>query len=235
MKKEGDMMGPMLFALIGGSAGTIVSILLQVGLQSRRVYGGLAERCFRNGSRGDLGLRVYPSDPGARHPRNVHWQRNHAPLPDDCGWSEKTVRNHFSRGLLFVRVDLSVVHDSVLRWDDCRGVEYRAGDASAWRAPTRSIRARPRWRFCCQSSSAAVARCFLASLGGFSALSLLSQELKQFPMRLLWRDRSARGPDHELIWLAVSVASLAGSAAWLAMASALAEMPIPRDSPVCPA
>ena len=37
-------------------------------------------------------------------------------------------------------------------------------------------------------------------------------------MRLLWRDRSAKGPDHELIWLAVSVIVLAGSAAWLAMA-----------------
>ena len=37
-------------------------------------------------------------------------------------------------------------------------------------------------------------------------------------MRLLWRDHSAKGPDHELIWLAVSVIVLAGSAAWLAMA-----------------
>jgi hypothetical protein len=37
-------------------------------------------------------------------------------------------------------------------------------------------------------------------------------------MRLLWRRRSARELDHELIWLAVSVASLAGAAAWLALA-----------------
>lgn len=34
MKSEGDMMGPMLFALIGGCAGIIVSILIQMGLQS---------------------------------------------------------------------------------------------------------------------------------------------------------------------------------------------------------
>jgi hypothetical protein len=34
MKKEGDLMGPMLFALIGGCAGVIVSVLLNVGLQS---------------------------------------------------------------------------------------------------------------------------------------------------------------------------------------------------------
>jgi hypothetical protein len=34
MKKEGDLMGPMLFALIGGSAGLIVSLLVQVALQS---------------------------------------------------------------------------------------------------------------------------------------------------------------------------------------------------------
>jgi hypothetical protein len=34
MKSEGDLMGPMLFALIGGSAGMIVSLLFQVALQS---------------------------------------------------------------------------------------------------------------------------------------------------------------------------------------------------------
>lgn len=34
MKTEGDMMGPMLFALIGGSAGLIVSLLLQIALHS---------------------------------------------------------------------------------------------------------------------------------------------------------------------------------------------------------
>ena len=34
MKTEGDMMGPMLFALIGGCAGIIVSVLLQLALHS---------------------------------------------------------------------------------------------------------------------------------------------------------------------------------------------------------
>jgi hypothetical protein len=34
MKTEGDMTGPMLFALIGGSAGLIVSLLLQIALHS---------------------------------------------------------------------------------------------------------------------------------------------------------------------------------------------------------
>jgi Protein of unknown function (DUF2752) len=42
-------------------------------------------------------------------------------------------------------------------------------------------------------------------------------------MRLLWRRRFANEPDHELIWLAVSAASIAGGAAWLAMA-----LPWPR-------
>ena len=42
-------------------------------------------------------------------------------------------------------------------------------------------------------------------------------------MRLLWRCRSDNEPDHELIWLAVSAASIAGGAAWLAMA-----LPWPR-------
>jgi hypothetical protein len=37
-------------------------------------------------------------------------------------------------------------------------------------------------------------------------------------MRLLWRRRSAHELDHELIWLAVSVASFAVAAAWLALA-----------------
>jgi hypothetical protein len=34
MKREGGMTDPLLFAIIGGSAGTIVSILFQVGLQA---------------------------------------------------------------------------------------------------------------------------------------------------------------------------------------------------------
>jgi hypothetical protein len=34
MKREGGMTDPLLFALIGGSAGTIASILFQIGLQS---------------------------------------------------------------------------------------------------------------------------------------------------------------------------------------------------------
>jgi Protein of unknown function (DUF2752) len=42
-------------------------------------------------------------------------------------------------------------------------------------------------------------------------------------MRLLWRCRSANETDHELIWLAVSAASIGGGAAWLAMA-----LPWPR-------
>lgn len=42
-------------------------------------------------------------------------------------------------------------------------------------------------------------------------------------MRLLWRDRSVTQPDHELIWLAVSVSSIAAGAAWLALG-----LPSPR-------
>jgi Protein of unknown function (DUF2752) len=42
-------------------------------------------------------------------------------------------------------------------------------------------------------------------------------------MRLLWRRRAANEPDHELIWLAVSATSIAGGAAWLALA-----LPWPR-------
>ena len=34
-------------------------------------------------------------------------------------------------------------------------------------------------------------------------------------MRLVWRPRPAAGFDHELIWLAVSIAALAGGAVWL--------------------
>jgi hypothetical protein len=41
MKSEGDLMGPMLFALIGGCAGVIVSILLQLALHS---VGFMADR-----------------------------------------------------------------------------------------------------------------------------------------------------------------------------------------------
>jgi hypothetical protein len=42
-------------------------------------------------------------------------------------------------------------------------------------------------------------------------------------MRLLWRRRTARETDHELIWLAVSVAAMAGGAGWLALS-----LPWPR-------
>jgi Protein of unknown function (DUF2752) len=42
-------------------------------------------------------------------------------------------------------------------------------------------------------------------------------------VRLLWRRRSATEPDHELIWLGVSVTAIAGGALWLAMA-----LPWPR-------
>jgi Protein of unknown function (DUF2752) len=42
-------------------------------------------------------------------------------------------------------------------------------------------------------------------------------------MRLVWRRRSANGPDHELIWLAVSAAVLAGGVGWLALS-----LPWPR-------
>ena len=42
-------------------------------------------------------------------------------------------------------------------------------------------------------------------------------------MRLLWRRRSDNGPDHELIWLAVSAVSIAGAAVWLGLA-----LPWPR-------
>jgi hypothetical protein len=42
-------------------------------------------------------------------------------------------------------------------------------------------------------------------------------------MRLVWRRRSGNGPDHELIWLTVSVAALAGGATWMGLA-----LPLPR-------
>jgi hypothetical protein len=41
MKTEGDMMGPLLFAIIGGSAGLIVSMLFQIALHS---IGFMADR-----------------------------------------------------------------------------------------------------------------------------------------------------------------------------------------------
>jgi hypothetical protein len=53
MKSEGDMMGPMLFALIGGCAGIIVSILLQVALHS---IGFMANRQSAMFGMGVLGL-----------------------------------------------------------------------------------------------------------------------------------------------------------------------------------
>jgi len=42
-------------------------------------------------------------------------------------------------------------------------------------------------------------------------------------MRVQWRPQPASGPDHELIWFAVSAISIAGAAIWLAFA-----LPWPR-------
>jgi uncharacterized protein DUF2752 len=44
-------------------------------------------------------------------------------------------------------------------------------------------------------------------------------------MRVVWRRLPAAGFDHELVWLAVSVATLAGGAAWLALGLAWPQCP----------
>ena len=44
-------------------------------------------------------------------------------------------------------------------------------------------------------------------------------------MRLVWRRLPTAGPDHELIWLSVSVALLAAGAAWLALGLAWPQCP----------
>jgi hypothetical protein len=44
-------------------------------------------------------------------------------------------------------------------------------------------------------------------------------------MRFVWRRLPLAGPDHELIWLVVSVGVLAGGAAWLAMGLAWPHCP----------
>jgi len=49
MKTEGDMMGPMLFALIGGCAGIIVSVLMQLALHSIGFMGNRQSAMFGMG------------------------------------------------------------------------------------------------------------------------------------------------------------------------------------------
>jgi hypothetical protein len=44
-------------------------------------------------------------------------------------------------------------------------------------------------------------------------------------MRVVWRRLPAAGFDHELVWLAVSVAALVGGAAWLALGLAWPRCP----------
>jgi hypothetical protein len=60
MKKEGDLMGPMLFALIGGCAGLIVSLLLNVGLQSVGFMANRQADIFGLGVVGFWGIFVIP-------------------------------------------------------------------------------------------------------------------------------------------------------------------------------
>ncbi len=52
MKKEGDLLGPMLFALIGGCAGVIVSILLNIAIQSIGFMGDRQSAAFGMGVMG---------------------------------------------------------------------------------------------------------------------------------------------------------------------------------------
>ena len=56
MKKEGDFLGPMLYALIGGCAGLIVSVLIQIPLQS---IGFMADRQNAMFGMGALGLWTF--------------------------------------------------------------------------------------------------------------------------------------------------------------------------------
>jgi hypothetical protein len=52
MKKEGDLLGPMLFALIGGCAGVIVSILLNIAMSSIGFLGDRQSAAFGMGVMG---------------------------------------------------------------------------------------------------------------------------------------------------------------------------------------
>ena len=155
------------------SAGAIVSLLLQIALNSLGFMADSQSAAFGMGAMGIWAFGYILLIPvlvivGMFFASGIL----HLCLMI-VGGARKIVRNNFSRRLLFIRVDLFVIHDSVLRRNDFRRCGISCLRSSAWRAPTRSRRARPRWRFCCQSSSAAVALMLLGILGGFSALSLL--------------------------------------------------------------
>ena len=53
------MMGPMLFALIGGCAGAIVSVLINLGLNSLGFMADQQNAMFGMGAVGDFGLRLH--------------------------------------------------------------------------------------------------------------------------------------------------------------------------------
>ena len=195
MKKEGGLIDPMLFALIGGSAGAIVSLLAPNRACNRSVLWRTSRTpAFGMGVMG-IGPRRTSPDAGVRCRRMFIGSGILHLCLMIVGGANEPFETTFRVVCFSCGVDLSAVHDSRLRRNDRGGVQHRAGDASAWRAPTRSRRARPSLAVLLPIIVCCGGLILLGLLAGFSALSLLPKKLGNSRCVLCGVDRSAHeGP-----------------------------------------
>ena len=83
MKREGGLGEPLIYALIGGCLGGIVSLLFSMGLAVRRFLRRSSRYVRCDGRHGRWFRCIYRSDTVVRRNRTVHRQRNRASLFDD--------------------------------------------------------------------------------------------------------------------------------------------------------
>src|SRR6266513_6012444 len=103
MKREGGLGEPLIYALIGGCVGGLVSFLFSLGLQS---FGFFADRHNTFAAMAGMGIG------SARFVVLI-------PLFDDCLWRKPIVRNDVPRSGFFLWLHWSFANDPDLRRSDC--------------------------------------------------------------------------------------------------------------------
>jgi hypothetical protein len=124
MRPEGGLTDPLIFGMIGGCAGTLVSIVFQVLFRSIPGFNSGSDTFDLFGLGPWTLFIIY----AALHARLVfHWQRNFASVPDARRGREPLLRNNFARSLFHGRLR-QFVFDGSNMWRLHRGhLPDRAG------------------------------------------------------------------------------------------------------------
>ena len=120
MKTEGGLAEPLIYALIGGCVGGIVSLLLSLGLQSMGLFAGQRDTFAALAGIGRWLDRAYRPCPGIHCDRVVYRSGDCSSLFDDRGWRKQIVRDYLSRRGIFPRLDRSAANHSGLWRTDFR-------------------------------------------------------------------------------------------------------------------